>query len=179
MANVFATLNPLIMKTTNRLLILMSIVFLVFIVTSCDQCQSDKEHTISFNVNTALISEDKDSIEKYSNFGQGPNISNEDYKITVKVGDIITWKGLTSTKGDVVNIVSINHVVGKNIFGKTILKGNGQDPELVVGKVLNSTYDKGNKKHDLYKYTIKFTVINNGVQRNGTFHIDPKIQVDD
>jgi len=165
------------MKTTNRLLILMAIVLLVFIVTSCNQCQSAKEHTITLNVNTAQIV--KPNINDYCDFGQDSNISNEDYTIKAKVGDIITWKGLTSTEGDVVNIVSINHIGGKNIFGKTNLKGNGEDPELVVGKVLNSTYDKGNKKHDLYKYTIKFTVINNGVQRNGTFHIDPKIQVDD
>ena len=42
----------------------------------------------------------------------------------------------------------------------------------VVGTVLNPT-PEGKE----YKYTIAFTVYNNGVKRNGTYRIDPIIKV--
>jgi hypothetical protein len=92
----------------------------------------------------------------------------------VNVGDTVTWQGVSSNapSTDVVNIVSINHEGGKNVFDQNVLKSNGQSPERVSG-VVKSRTDDGKK----YKYKISFTVTNNGAKRNGMFHIDPKIFV--
>ena len=124
---------------------------------------------ITLNVNTGQI--DNKNLASTCNFGQDDGISNEDYTVVVNVGDNIVWEGVsTSSEDDIVNITMIKYVGGKNIFGKD-LGPDGNDPKQKVrGKVLSST--DGNA----YKYDISFTVINNGVKRNGTFHIDPKIQ---
>lgn len=101
-------------------------------------------------------------------------ISNEEFTIDVNLGDTVTWEGVSSNapSTDVVNIVSINHEGGKNVFDKNVLKGNGETPEKVTGTAITKT-DGGEK----YKYKISFTVLNNGTKRNGMFHIDPKIAV--
>lgn len=126
---------------------------------------------VTLYVDTARVA--KPDVNPYCNFGQAPEIANEDFTIEVKVGDTVTWEGVSANapSTDVVNIVSINHEGGKNVFGKNILKGDGQSPEKVTGKVLYKTAGSD------YKYKISFTVLNNGVKRNGTFHIDPKIRV--
>ncbi len=123
-------------------------------------------------VDTARI--DKQDVNASCNFGQDPSIANEEFTIDVNLGDTVTWEGVSSNapSTDVVNIVSINHEGGKNVFDKNILKSNGQQPETVTD-IVKSRTDGGEK----YKYKISFTVTNNGAKRNGMFHIDPKIQV--
>ncbi len=126
---------------------------------------------VTLNVDTGEI--DKENASASCNFGQAEGISNEEFTIVVNVGDVITWVGVSSSspETDVVDITKIKHVKGKNIFGKdldTTDKGNHQK---VSAKVLASTAVEG-----LYKYDISFAVTNNGVKRNGMFHIDPKIQ---
>lgn len=158
------------MKSTIRLLILI----IVLLVTSAC-CQDKQTHTITLFVNTAEILDQ--NVNNFSNFGQKDGSSNEDYTVDANIGDTIIWRGVsTSSDEDIVNITSINHEGGKNIFDKNVLQGNEEDPEEVIGVVkYNSIDTRTNKKK--YKYKIKFTVINNGEKRNGTFHIDPKIQV--
>lgn len=123
-------------------------------------------------VDTARI--DNRNVNASCNFGQNPSISNEEFTIDVNLGDTVTWEGVSSNapSTDVVNIVSINHEGGKNVFDKNVLKGNGETPEKVTGTAITKT-DGGEK----YKYKISFTVLNNGTKRNGMFHIDPKIAV--
>jgi len=168
--------NPLIMKTTNRLLILITIVLLSFSNTTYGQKDSilvRKARTIILNVNVAEIT--NKTINEHSNFGQGKDSSNEEFTIYANVGDIIIWKGLPygeSTEGDIVNITGIHHRNGNDIFSKNMLSGNGGEPEKVVGLVLNLA-PKGME----YKYKIFFTVIHDGKKKH--YHIDPKIQVDD
>ncbi len=159
------------MKTTKKLLILITIVFFTYNISLYAQL----EHTITLNVDTGNIV--KPDVNKYCDFGQEDGITNEDYTITVNIGDTIIWQGVSMNdpETDIVNITSINHHGGTNIFGVNILEGNEETPELVVGEVLKSTVDEGKKT---YKYTIKFTVLNDSVKRNGTFQIDPKIIVD-
>ncbi len=153
------------MKTANRFLVLIAVVLL-----SSTSCKDSKEHIVTLNVDTSLI--EKSNINDYCDFGQNKDsISNEDYTIIVNVGDKITWQGIsTSSEYDTVKIKKIKHVKGegRNVFDKDSLSGN----EKVIGRVLHYT-----KKDKPYKYKIFFTVYNNGVRRNGTFHIDPKIQV--
>jgi hypothetical protein len=126
---------------------------------------------VTLYVDTAGIS--KPDVNPYCNFGQPPEIANEDFTIDVQIGDTVTWEGVSANapSTDVVNIVSINHEGGKNVFGRNILKGDGENPEQVTGEVLYRTEGSD------YKYKISFTVYNNGVKRNGVFHIDPKIRV--
>jgi hypothetical protein len=97
----------------------------------------------------------------------------EDFNITVSAGDTIIWRGVSSSNPgtDVVNVKSINYHGGDNVFGTNVLNGNNQSPEEVLGVVQLGTNGQ------MEKYTIKFTVYNNGSKRNGTFNIDPKITV--
>ncbi len=158
------------MKTKHLFLTLTTILLFSF----SNNLYAQLEHTITLNVDTGEIT--KHEVNQYCNFGQEEGISNEDYTITVNIGDTIIWQGVSTDapETDTVNITSINHHGGKNIFGVNVLNGNGEEPELVVGKVLYSTVGEGEKT---YKYTIKFKVLNNGRKRNGTFQIDPKIKV--
>jgi len=98
-----------------------------------------KTHYITLYVNTSTIDSQNESL--VSNFGQGEDISNEDYTISVSIGDSIIWKGVSSTspEDDVVNIKSINYEGGTNIFDQNILKGNGEEPEEVVGEAVNGS----------------------------------------
>ena len=133
--------------------------------------EAPKNVIVTLNVDTGLI--DKDNTSASCNFGQEESITNEEFTIVVNVGDTVTWRGVSSNspETDVVNITKIKYVKGKNIFGKDLDTKDKGKHQKVSAKVLSSTAVEG-----AYKYDISFTVINNGVKRNGTFHIDPKIQ---
>ena len=157
------------MKTTTNLTILITIILFSF----SRQTFAQDEYIITLYVNTGEIT--KPDINQYCNFGQEDGVSNEEFLVEASIGDTIIWRGKsTSSEDDVVNITSINHRGGNNVFDKNVLRGDGNDPEEVMG-VVEHLSKKGNKKD--YKYTIKFTVMNNGVKRNGTFQIDPKLRV--
>ncbi|MEM5566637.1 hypothetical protein WNY78_16060 [Psychroserpens sp. AS72] len=96
----------------------------------------------------------------------------EDFNIEVNSGDLIIWKGVSTShpEKDIVDVRSINYHGGDNVFGKNILKGNGQTPEVVIGTVNPDT------KGRVEKYAIKITVFNDGSKR-GNYRIDPKISV--
>lgn len=134
--------------------------------------QDGQNIVITLNVNTSAI--DKKDVNASCNFGQDAGIPNEDFTVAANIGDTITWQGVSvnAPETDVVNIVSINHEGGKNVFGQNILSSDRNTPRRVTGKVQFATPEGQD-----YKYKISFTVTNNGKQRNGTFHIDPKIQV--
>lgn len=134
-------------------------------------CISQRTHTITLFVNTAEVTSQNTGVQ--CSFGQTQGISNEDYTIRVKKGDIVVWKGVSTNAPDtdIINITAINHEGGVNVFNQNVLKGNGQTPEVVTGTVVQGA------PGDEEKYKISFKVLNNGVQRNGTFHIDPKIQI--
>jgi hypothetical protein len=158
------------MKTASQFLIVITALLLSFNSAIYGQTV----HTVKLYVNTAEIQHP--NVNNYCNFGQTDGSSNEEYTIEVEVGDIIIWEGIsTSSVTDVVNMNFINFQGGTNIFGQNILKGNGEVPELIVGKALYTTI--GKDKED-YKYQLFFTVLNNGEKRNGIFQIDPKIRVD-
>lgn len=113
------------------------------------------------------------NVNDFCNFGQAPEISNEDYTTDANVGDTIVWRGVSSTNpDDQVLIESINHEGdkgGRDIFGRNYLPGeNG----IVQGVILNST-EEGLP----YKYKITFRVLNAGEPRQGVYNIDPKIRV--
>jgi hypothetical protein len=130
--------------------------------------QENDTHYITLNVDTATIT--KQNTDSTCNFGQENDASNEDYTIYVNVGDTIIWEGVSSiSENDKVNITAINYRGQPNIFGQNHLNGNGQDPEQVEGTVVT-----GNAGTEV-KYTISFKVLNDGVKRNGTYKIDPKI----
>jgi hypothetical protein len=128
-------------------------------------------HTITLFVNTAEVTSQNTATQ--CSFGQEEGVSNEDYTIDAKVGDIIVWKGVSTNapEADMVSIKSINHEGGVNIFGKNVLRGNGQDPEIVTAVVVQGA------PGDVDKYKVSFRVFNDGSKRNGTFHIDPKIRI--
>lgn len=147
-----------------------SILFLA--ILSTQTAFSQTPIVITLEVNTAEIT--KNNKDVTCTFMKKPdNVTNEDFTIEAKVGDIIVWKGVSSSnpEGDRVDITAINHEGGKNVFGKNKLNGNGQQPETVIGTVVQGA------PGDVDKYKISFKVFNAGTKRNGTFHIDPKIQI--
>jgi hypothetical protein len=151
------------------LLLTLSSLFLFSFTDSNQQGQIEPKNVIvTLNVNTGQI--DNRNLAATCNFGQAEGITNEDFTIEVNVGDSITWVGVSSSSPgtDLVNITKIKHAKGKDIFGKDLLPGNKKN---ISGKVLTRATGE-----ETYKYEISFTVTNNGVKRNGTFHIDPKIQ---
>ena len=157
------------MKTNKSIFILVAIVILLF-NTNCFS-QESETYVITLNVDTSTINSQNESA--VSNFGQEEGVSNEDFTISVRVGDTIIWQGksISAPDQDVVNIVSINHEGGTNIFDENILKGDGGFPERVVRTVVNGNVG------EFIKYKISFTVLNNGEKRQGTYHIDPKIVI--
>jgi hypothetical protein len=146
-------------------------IFLISILTS-SSAFAQQTHVITLKVNTAEV--EKGNTSATCSFeNQAAGVTNEDFTIKAKVGDIIIWKGVsTNAPGtDRVDINAINHEGGTNVFNKNRLAGNGQEPEVVIGTVVQGA--PGN----VDKYKISFKVFNNGRKRNGTFHIDPKIQI--
>ena len=121
--------------------------------------------TVTLYVDTS-VNLNPQNVDTYCNFGQ-PSGSNEDYTTNANVNDSITWQGQSSTQSNVtVNITKIQYDGGSDVFGASVLNGSGT-PETVVGTVENDT------NGDQETYSIFFTVSN----RNGTFQIDPKMQI--
>ncbi len=128
-------------------------------------------HIITLNVDTGQIN--STNVEETSNFGQGQGTTNSNFATTVKNGDIVLWRGVSSSspENDEVLVEIINHEGGARVFGRNTLKDTRQNPGIVVGTVTEG------KDGDEEKYTLSFKVLNNGEQRGGTYHIDPKIIV--
>ncbi len=124
-------------------------------------------------VDTTNITEDK--IESNSWLGwPNRNGLNEEYTTNVKLGDTITWLGLSTTSpNDTVNITKIYYDSGSDLFGRSKLKNDHKNPEKVIGTIVNLP-----KKDKEETYTISFTVSNgnNGGKRKGKFRIDPKLK---
>jgi hypothetical protein len=155
------------MKKIQILLILAAAGLLFFSGSS----RVKETHVIKLYVDTGQIT--KQNVNQVSNFGQPANIPNRDFTIEVSVGDVVVWEGVSSNarETDKVLINAINHEGGVNVFDKNVLKDTPQNPGVVEGTV------KVGQAGDEEKYKISFKVLNNGRQRNGTFHIDPKIRV--
>ena len=126
---------------------------------------------VTLNVNTGSIV--NPNVDDYCTFGQGNGVSNENYTTVANVGDTITWQGVSSSLPgtDVVNITSINYTGGQNIFDQNVINGNNGTPEKAIATIVSNT--RGEEE----EYTINFTVFNGSTRRNGSFSIDPKIQV--
>ncbi len=156
------------MKTNKPHLVLALLCFTFFVTGA----HAQEEHVITLEVNTAEIQ--NPNVNDYCTFqGKDPEVSNEDYTITARVGDIVIWRGVsTSSPDDVVEIRAINHQGdrgGRDIFGQNQLQGeNGQ----VLGTIRNTTEEGID-----YKYQLQFWVFNNGTRRGGTYNIDPRIRV--
>lgn len=150
------------MKSTIQLL--MAMVLLSF----TNVLYGQTVHTIILNVETGII--ENSNKDEVCNFGQDQSVSNEDFTITVKNGDTVRWVGFSSDApdSDKVDITSINHEGGARVFGRNKL--NDTDG-VVVGIVTEG------RDGDEEKYKVSFKVYNNGVKRQGTFNIDPKIKV--
>ncbi|WP_159039897.1 hypothetical protein [Christiangramia fulva] len=128
-------------------------------------------HIITLNVDTGKIT--STNTDETANFGQEQDVANRDFTTIVKNGDIVLWKGVSSSSpdNDQVLIEAINYEGGTNVFGQNTLKDTRQNPGIVVGTVTEG------ENGDREKYTISFKVLNNGVKRGGTYLIDPQIMV--
>lgn len=145
-------------------------------------------HTITLYVNTTdIVKTDsvekngivvKPGLRKYADFRQPYYITNEEFTIDVRKGDIVIWNGVSTTDTlDVVNITQINHQGGASLFGKNVLKGNQDEPEAVVGFITKGPEIENDILLDTEKYVLHFTVKRNGESRIHKDKIDPKIQV--
>lgn len=133
--------------------------------------QDATSHIITLYVDTENIT--NQTVAEHSDFGQEDGVSNEEYLVTVNLGDTIIWKGVPkSIETDVVNITSINYQGGSRAFDSNVLRGNGETPETVTGVTTQVT-----ERNNNFKYVVKFTVIHNGEKKPGTFQIDPELRV--
>ena len=77
-------------------------------------------HIITLYVDTASIK--NGNTDATCNFGQDQEISNIEYTVQVNKGDIIMWRGVsTSSAEDSVQITSINYRGGARVFNKNVL----------------------------------------------------------
>ena len=155
------------MKILSKIVVLIAVILFSFGTATSPQ----SIHEITLYVDTGAIT--SNNVNQVSNFGQDTGISNVDFTIVVKPGDIVLWKGVSSTapETDEVHVTAINHEGGARVFGKNTLRDTNQNPGIVLGTVTDG------KDGDEEKYKLSFKVKNDGEKRNGTFHIDPKIQV--
>ena len=125
--------------------------------------QAQVERVITLEVNTADI--ENPNVNDFCGFlGQDPDVSNEDYTIEANVGDVIIWRGVsTSSPEDRVEIRTINHEGsngGRDIFGSNTIRG--EDGE-VRATILNTT-DEGAD----YKTHTNFQI--KGTEQRYSFH---------
>lgn len=155
------------MTTKVKILVLVSI----FIFSFGSTTTVPQTHIITLNVDTYAI--ENSNVDEVSNFGQPQGVSNRDYTINVKKGDIVLWKGVSSSapETDQVLISAINHEGGARVFGRNTLLDSPQNPGIVVGTVTEG------KDGEEEKYKLSFKVMNDSIPRGGTYHIDPKIRV--
>jgi len=174
------------MKTAKPLLIFMAIMSLMACkeksereITDTDlpiTIYSSNVHVITLYVNTVQI--ENNDINEHATFRQPDTILNKDYTTHVRKGDIVVWKGeSTSNPLDIVNITSINHQGGPKLFGKNLLQGNKGDNEVVVGVITEGPEMKDGTLLDTEKYDLHVTVKKNEEPRIYSDKIDPKIQV--
>lgn len=174
------------MKPTHRLLILIVIASLFACNTKTTQestgsqlpvtIYSNQVHVITLYVNTTDIK--NPNLGDYADFGQASKISNEDYTTHVRKGDIVVWKGVsTSDSLDVVNITSINHHGGPELFSKSLLRGNGGDNEVVVGVITKGPEMKEGTLSDKEKYVLHFKVKKHDEPQIQAYKIDPYIKL--
>ncbi len=162
------------MNNSNRILKVL-VVSLFFV---CTTSFAQQTHYITLHVNTDQItSQNESEVSSFTSESPDTQLASdgnlEDFTTTVNAGDTVIWKGVSSNNPDydIVNISSINWHGGDNVFDENVIKGNGDSPEEVAAAVKTGTNGQ------IEKYTIKFTVINNGNKKGGTYHIDPKIAV--
>lgn len=128
---------------------------------------AQEKHIITLYVDTDKV--DMRNLSSTCNFGQDPNISNEDYTIDIGKGDTVIWVGKSkSNENDIVLIKKINYGSGTNFFGTNTLKG--RDGE-VTGEIVSG------EPGDYEKYEIEFKVVRDGHQLRETFPIDPKLRM--
>lgn len=147
-------------------------VLIATVLLSLGTTHPPKVHNIILDVDTGAIT--NTNVDETARFqGQGQGVKNKDFSLTVKPGDVIVWTGVSTSAPDrdKVMIDMINHEGGDEIFERNTLRDTRANPGVVMG-----TVTKG-KDGDEEKYTLSFKVYNGDTQRNGTFHIDPKIVV--
>ena len=137
-------------------------------------------HAIILKVNTSTIpppTNPPGDIDPYCSFeGQTGGVTNENFEITVKNGDKVTWSGVPSpaNPADVVKITRIDYEAGKNLFGNRDLTPKGNE-NTITGTVSNG------QNNDVETYKIEFQVYNNNVLRSSgssnVYQIDPRIRI--
>jgi len=128
---------------------------------------AQKTHVITLNVDTGYLT-DKNA-DQVSNFGQNKRTSNKDFTTTVKIGDVVKWRGISSRdKNHRVLIKSINYESGARILSNSVINGKSG----MVTTVINS-----GKPGDVQKYKVLFTVMINGRATDKVYIIDPKIRI--
>jgi hypothetical protein len=141
---------------------------LIILLLSTFHIHAQGAKNILLTVDTSTIN--ANNVDEVSSFGQGPGVKNEDFTIDVVIGDLVIWRGdSSSSESDRVVITSIVHESGIKLFGKRRLT-DSQTQGLIVGRIIEGS------PGDMEKYRINFKVIR-GTVESETFSIDPKIRV--
>ena len=148
------------------------ILSLLFVCGVISAVLSQTTHTITLYVNTAQITKAEDAY-LYAYFeGQPENTDTREFTTFVNPGDMVVWRAVSlSSEADQVLVEMINYQGGDNLFDSNVLRDTEENRGIVTGVIQAGT--QGMEE----KYVISFRVFNNGQQRNGIFHIDPKLKV--
>jgi hypothetical protein len=144
------------------------LIIICAIGVAANTVSSQQIHEITLMVDTSSIQRDDPSASCYFVAGAGTEVlvSNppEEFTFAVEVGDVIQWRGLSSTEPDVtVEIRKIKYDQGVNLFSSDEMEGDD---------VVEATVTHGRTGND-YKYVISFKKGGTGTM----YRIDPKIQV--
>jgi hypothetical protein len=143
-------------------------IIVALIIVSSTIVSAQTTHTVILTCDTSDIT--KENVNEVCNFGQDRGVSNEDYTISVNLGDVILWRGIAINErlSSSLKIKEVTYQAGKNVFGEDTLKDRGG---LVSGEIIQG------RAGDEEKYNIQFIVYVGGHQVNGPFVIDPKIKI--
>lgn len=112
-----------------------------------------------------------ENLEETCSFGQGDNISNEDFTTIVTIGDEVKWKidVLDSSRGSA-KLVKYKHENGPKFFNA--------DSISVKNNRIKGTIEEGaGTEGDTEKYTLEFKIKKQGTNEWITYAIDPKLKL--
>lgn len=150
----------------NEYILKSTVLLLTLFITTLVNAQTT--HTIILTCDTSNIT--KENVNEVCSFGQGRSISNKDYTLDVRLGDVIVWRGLASNSdlSSTIKLEQVDYQGGRNVFVRNALS---DDEGIITGEVVQGEVG------DEEKYDLKFRVYIDGRRLSDKFVIDPRIRI--
>ncbi|MBL7473367.1 hypothetical protein [Robertkochia sediminum] len=153
-----------------------SLAVALLFITTLSSCE-----VIKLKVDAARLIADGETedFNDYATFEDQDNAGSlESYLATVKKGRVITWKGVSTSKGYKVNITKVMYEEGTNPFPDSLevinYKGSWKGKLKKVVKVKPVRVTTGGED---CKYSLHFTISQDGKTITQPLVIDPKLRI--